>query len=71
MLQGKFRSIYEVNIKEELAYRLEINKNQIHFINDAAAFLEGEVFGGCVQGQGEFSVLHWGQVWELHFITEQ
>ncbi|WP_407534731.1 ROK family protein [Elizabethkingia miricola] len=52
MLQGKFRSIYEVNIKEELARRLEINKNQIHFINDAAAFLEGEVFGGCVQGHG-------------------
>ncbi|MEG0925624.1 ROK family protein [Chryseobacterium sp.] len=49
MQQGKFIDIYKVNIKEELAKRLSISQNQIHFVNDAAAFMEGEVFGGCVQ----------------------
>lgn len=47
---GKFIDIYRVNIKEELAHRLSILGEQIHFVNDAAAFLEGEVFGGCVKG---------------------
>lgn len=47
--QGKFIDIYQVNIKEELAKRLSISADQIHFVNDAGAFLEGEVFGGCVQ----------------------
>lgn len=49
MQQGKFMDIYQVNIKEELAKRLSISSAQIHFVNDAAAFLEGEVFGGCVK----------------------
>lgn len=49
MLQGKFLDIYNVNIKEELAKRLSVSTDQIHFVNDAAAFMEGEVFGGCVQ----------------------
>lgn len=49
MQQGKFIDIYQINIKEELAKRLSISKDQIHFVNDAGAFLEGEVFGGCVQ----------------------
>lgn len=50
MQQGKFIDIYQLNIKYELAQRLSISPKQIHFINDAAAFMEGEVFGGCVQG---------------------
>ena len=50
MQQGKFIDIYQSNIKEELARRLGISELQIHFVNDAAAFMEGEVFGGCVQG---------------------
>ena len=70
MLQGKFRSIYEVNIKEELARRLEINKNQIHFINDAAAFLEGKYLEAVYKDTEEFLVLHLVQGWELPFITE-
>ena len=49
MEQGKFIELFQLNIKSELASRLSINARQIHFINDAAAFLEGEVFGGCVQ----------------------
>lgn len=70
MLQGKFRSIYEVNIKEELARRLKINKNQIHFINDAAAFLEGKYLEVVYKDTEEFLVLHLVQGWELPFITE-
>ncbi|WP_353147384.1 ROK family protein [Chryseobacterium sp.] len=49
MQQGKFIDIYQVNIKDELAKRLSVSSDQIHFVNDAAAFMEGEVFGGCVQ----------------------
>lgn len=49
MQQGKFIDIYQVNVKKELAERLSISTEQIHFVNDAAAFMEGEVFGGCVQ----------------------
>ena len=49
MQQGKFIDIYQVNIKDELARRLYVSPDQIHFVNDAGAFLEGEVFGGCVQ----------------------
>ncbi len=49
MQQGKFIDIYKVNIKNELAQRLSVSPDQIHFVNDAGAFLEGEVFGGCVQ----------------------
>ncbi|WP_333596614.1 ROK family protein [Chryseobacterium flavum] len=49
MQQGKFIDIYQVNVKKELAERLSISTGQIHFVNDAAAFMEGEVFGGCVQ----------------------
>ncbi|WP_228438438.1 ROK family protein [Chryseobacterium pennae] len=50
MQQGKFIDIYHINIKEELGNRLSISPKQIHFVNDAAAFMEGEVFGGCAQG---------------------
>lgn len=49
MQQGKFMDIYQVNIKDELAKRLSVSSHQIHFLNDAASFMEGEVFAGCVQ----------------------
>lgn len=49
MLQGKFLDLYEVNVKQELSERLGISPQQIYFINDAAAFLEGEIFAGAVQ----------------------
>lgn len=51
MQQGKFIDLYQVHIKEELAERLSVSIDQIHFVNDAGAFLEGEVFGGCVQNE--------------------
>lgn len=48
--QDKFKSLYEVNVKEELAKRLDIPTENIHFINDAAGFLQGEVFAGAAKG---------------------
>lgn len=49
MQQGKFINIFKWNIKEKLVEKLNVSTTQIHFINDAAAFLEGEIFGGAVQ----------------------
>lgn len=40
--QGKYQALYEVNVKEELADRLGLPSGNIRFINDAAAFLQGE-----------------------------
>ncbi|RDC54518.1 ROK family protein [Pedobacter chinensis] len=48
--QDKFKSLFNVNVKEELAQRLEIPSENIHFINDAAGFLQGEVFAGAAKG---------------------
>lgn len=48
--QDKFQSLYNLNIKAELASRLGISPSNIHFINDAAAFLQGEIFSGAVVG---------------------
>ncbi|RYY55611.1 MAG: ROK family protein [Chitinophagaceae bacterium] len=49
--QDKFRSLYKLELKQELATRLSIDPALIHFMNDACAFLEGEVLGGAVRGQ--------------------
>jgi glucokinase len=60
MLHGKFLDILKMNIKEELAKRLSVSTDQIHFVNDAVASMEGEVFGGCVQGLKKiFGVTKW------------
>jgi len=48
--QDKFKALYQVNIKEELAKRLDIHPENIRFINDAAGFLQGEVFAGAAKG---------------------
>jgi glucokinase len=48
--QEKFRSIYLLNLKEELASRLNLESGQFRFLNDAAGFLQGEVFGGAAKG---------------------
>ncbi len=40
--QGKFLSLYGKNIKKILAARLSIPEDHLAFINDAAAFLQGE-----------------------------
>ncbi|TCD10241.1 ROK family protein [Pedobacter frigidisoli] len=48
--QDKFKSLYKINIKEELSKRLDMPPENIHFINDAAGFLQGEVFAGAAKG---------------------
>jgi len=48
--QEKFRSLYLLNVKEALASRLDFDGDQFRFINDAAGFLQGEVFGGAARG---------------------
>lgn len=48
--QDKFNALYLVNIKEELANRLGIHLIDINFVNDAAAFMQGEVFSGAAKG---------------------
>lgn len=48
--QDKFKQLYQVNIKNELAARLNIPLDNIRFINDAAGFLQGEVFAGAAKG---------------------
>ncbi len=48
--QDKFNSLYRINLKEELAQRLGIRPTAIHFINDAAGFMQGEVFSGAAKG---------------------
>jgi len=45
--QDKFRSLYKKNVRELLAAALSIPKSSILFMNDAAAFLLGEV---CAAG---------------------
>lgn len=47
--QEKFRSLYQLNLKQELALRLHIQPDQVRFLNDAAGFLQGEVFGGAAR----------------------
>lgn len=42
--QGKFRAIYGVNVRDALAGKLKIPRENFLFINDAAAFLQGETF---------------------------
>lgn len=48
--QDKFKTLYQVNIKTELASRLNISPDCIRFINDASGFLQGEAFGGAAVG---------------------
>ena len=47
--QDKFRALYQMNIKKELALRLDIPKESIRFVNDAAGFLQGEAFSGAAR----------------------
>lgn len=47
---NKYEALYGMNIREELAKRLNIEPINILFRNDAEAFLEGEVFCGSVKG---------------------
>lgn len=53
--QDKFRQLYGFNVKEALAQRMKISASAIRFVNDAAAFLQGEVLYGA--GRGRKNVL--------------
>ncbi|WP_426324350.1 ROK family protein [Pedobacter sp. R-06] len=48
--QGKYASLYNLNIKNLLAGRLGIPASSVNFMNDAACFLKGEVFSGSLRG---------------------
>ena len=45
--QKKFQSLYNLNVRQELSRRLSIPPENIRFINDAASFLQGEVYCGA------------------------
>lgn len=47
--QHKFDALYNLNVKEMLAAKLNIAPDQIRFINDAGCFLQGEVFSGAAK----------------------
>jgi glucokinase len=51
--QEKFKSLYKLNVKSILASCFNISPGSIKFINDAACFLQGEVFCGAAQGYKE------------------
>jgi glucokinase len=48
--QNKYPLLYGLNIKELLAPVLEVAASDIQINNDAACFLQGEVFSGSVSG---------------------
>ncbi|WP_373494186.1 ROK family protein [Aquiflexum sp.] len=48
--QGKFKHLYNINIRNELSGLLGIYPSDIKFINDAKAFLLGETFFGQMNG---------------------
>lgn len=45
--QDKYEALFEVNVKVLLAERLAIEPEKITFLNDAACFLQGEMFAGA------------------------
>ncbi|GGG86059.1 hypothetical protein GCM10007415_19410 [Parapedobacter pyrenivorans] len=48
--QDKYDNLYGMDIRRELAERTGVAGDNIRFINDAAAFLQGEVFAGKHNG---------------------
>jgi glucokinase len=48
--QHKYPNLFGLNVKELLAPALEMAAGDIYINNDAACFLQGEVFGGSMNG---------------------
>jgi len=46
--QNKYENLYGQNVKVLLAQRLGYEEGVLHFINDAASFLQGELFSGSI-----------------------
>ncbi|MGK6350958.1 ROK family protein [Parapedobacter sp. DT-150] len=51
--QDKYDNLYGMDIRRELSDRTGVDGPQIRFINDAAAFLQGEVFAGKHNGHAK------------------
>ena len=49
-MQHKFQSLYRVDLRRELSQRLSCPPGEIHFLNDAAASLLGEIRHGATVG---------------------
>ncbi len=49
--QNKYPQLYGLNVKKMLAEALDIQPTAIYINNDAACFLQGEVFCGSVNDQ--------------------
>ncbi|WP_263355784.1 ROK family protein [Acidicapsa ligni] len=49
-IQHKLHSLFEVDLKSALATRFDWKPDQVRFVNDAAAFLLGEVGAGAAKG---------------------
>lgn len=47
--QHKYDSLFGLNIREELARRLDLDHQLVHFENDAACFLLGEILHGSTK----------------------
>ncbi|WP_291909360.1 ROK family protein [Chitinophaga sp. CB10] len=47
--QDKYDALYNLNVKELLAAKLNISPKNIQFINDAGCFLQGEGFSGAAR----------------------
>ncbi|WP_212005426.1 ROK family protein [Chitinophaga sp. HK235] len=47
--QHKYDALYNLNVKNMLAAKLQLDPSTIRFINDAGCFLQGEVFSGAAR----------------------
>lgn len=56
----KYDSLYGLNIRELLAQKLNIPGENILFMNDAASFLQGEIFAGVAVNQHQVIGLTFG-----------
>ncbi|GAB3539904.1 hypothetical protein GCM10027443_37050 [Pontibacter brevis] len=50
--QDKYDALYGLNVRKLLADALKMPPAHFKFMNDAACFLQGEVFGGAAKGAG-------------------
>lgn len=55
--QGKYESLYGLNIKETLAQKLALPRQAFLMDNDAACFLQGEVFSGAAKEYNNSTVI--------------
>jgi glucokinase len=55
--QHKYESLYGLNVKELLADKLQVGPAEIFMDNDAACFLQGEVFAGTAAGHASDKVI--------------